>query len=92
MTKLRYLLIAVLVLVLGGIVIAQRPARDISGKRHPHLAAAQRMSRQAWQQVVDAQQANEWDMQGHAQRAKDLLDQANNELKQAAGAANRNRH
>ncbi len=76
MTKLRYLLIAVLVLVLGGIVIAQRPARDISGRRHPHLAAAQRMSRQAWQQVVDAQQANEWDMQGHAQRAKDLLDHA----------------
>jgi hypothetical protein len=40
--------------------------------------------------VVDAQQANEWDMQGHAQKAKELLDQANNELKMAAQAANRN--
>jgi len=29
-------------------------------------------------------------MQGHAQKAKDLLDQANNELKAAAQAANRN--
>ena len=37
-----------------------------------------------------AQQANEWDMQGHAQKAKDLLDQVNNELKAAAQAANKN--
>jgi hypothetical protein len=28
-------------------------------------------------------------MQGHAQKAKDLLDQVNNELKQAAAAANK---
>jgi hypothetical protein len=33
----------------------------------------------------------EYGRQGHAQKAKDLLDQANNELKQAAGAANRNK-
>lgn len=39
---------------------------------------------------MDAQKANEWDMQGHAQKAKDLLDQANSELKLAAQAANRN--
>lgn len=70
--------------------MAQRPVRNVSGARHPNLAAAQRLSRQAWQRVVDAQQANEWDMQGHAQKAKDLLDQANNELKMAAQAANRN--
>jgi hypothetical protein len=30
-------------------------------------------------------------MQGHAQKAKELLDQANRELKQAAEAANRNK-
>jgi hypothetical protein len=29
-------------------------------------------------------------MDGHATKAKDLLDQANNELKQAAQAANHN--
>lgn len=29
-------------------------------------------------------------MAGHAQKAKELLDQANNELKQAARAANKN--
>ena len=70
--------------------IAQKPERNISGERHPNLAAAQRLSRQAWERVVTAQKANEWDMDGHAQKAKDLLDQVNNELKLAARAANRN--
>jgi hypothetical protein len=40
---------------------------------------------------VAAQEANEFDMQGHAQKAKNLLDEANKELKLAAEAANRNR-
>ena len=44
---------------------AQKPDKDISAKRHPNLAAAQRLSRQAWEKVVAAQQANEWDMNGH---------------------------
>ncbi len=70
---------------------AQGPARNVSGGRHPNLAAAQRLSHQAYEKIIAAQQANEWDMAGHAQRAKDLLDQANNELKQAAEAANRGR-
>lgn len=78
-------------LVAGGLAIAQRPRENVSPGRHPNLAAAQRLSRQAWQRVVDAQKANEWDMQGHAQKAKDLLDQASNELKLAAETANRNR-
>ena len=77
-------------LLIAGVALAQRPVRNVSGARHPNIAAAQRLSRQAWQRVVDAQKANEWDMQGHAQKAKDLLDQANNELKMAAQAANRN--
>ena len=77
-------------LVLGGLAVAQMPKKNISAGRHPNLAAAQRLSRQAWQRVVDAQQANEWDMAGHAQKAKNLLDEVNNELKLAAEAANRN--
>jgi len=78
-------------LIIGGIAIAQPPKKDISGARHPNLAAAQRLSAQAFEKIVAAQEANEWDMQGHAQKAKNLLEQANNELKQAAEAANRNR-
>ena len=32
------------------------------------------------------QKINEWDMEGHAQKAKELLDQVNNELKLVAEA------
>ena len=76
-------------LLIGGVAIAQRPKENISPARHPNLAAAQRLSQQAWEKIVAAQEANEWDLQGHAQRAKNLLDQVNNELKQAAEASNR---
>ena len=78
-------------LLLGTAALAQRPKENISGARHPNLAAAQRLSEQAWQRIVAAQEANEFDMQRHAQKAKNLLDEANKELKLAAEAANRNR-
>ncbi len=91
MTKLPLLLVILgSLLLIGGLAIAQGPARNVNGARHPNLAAAQRLSHQAFEKVVAAQQANEWDLDGHAQKAKDLLDQANNELKAAAQAANRN--
>lgn len=83
--------VAVLAALAAGAAFAQKPAQDISHKKHPNLAAAQRLTDQAWQKIVAAQQANEFDMQGHAQKAKELLDQANNELKQAALAANQAR-
>jgi hypothetical protein len=67
---------------------AQKPEKDISHKRHPNMAAAQRLSAQAFQKITDAQQANEWDLAGHAKRAKELLDEANAELKKAAEVAN----
>ena len=90
MIKTRFLgAVLGITLLAGGLAIAQPPKRNVSGARHPNLAAAQRLSQQAWQKVVDAQQANEWDMQGHAQKAKELLDQVNNQLKMAAEAANK---
>jgi hypothetical protein len=51
----------------------------------------QRLSQQAFERVVEAQRVNQWDMGGHAQKAKNLLEQANVELKEAAMAANRNK-
>jgi hypothetical protein len=84
-----FLKLAGLLLLLGGLALAQLPKANVSGGRHPNLAAAQRLSQQAWQRIVAAQEANEFDMQGHAQKAKNLLDEANKELKMAAGAANR---
>ncbi len=77
-------------LIAGGLALAQRPKQDVSPGRHPNIAAAQRLSEQAYQKLIAAQEANEWDMQGHAQKAKNLLSEANNEMKQAAEAANRN--
>jgi hypothetical protein len=77
-------------LVYGGTALAQKPVRDISAARHPNLAAAQRFTDQAFNKIVAAQAANEWDLDGHAAKAKELLDQANQELKLAAEASNRN--
>jgi hypothetical protein len=57
--------------------------------RHPNLAAAQGFIDQAIGKVDEAQRANEYDMGGHAARAKELLMQANHEIKEAARAANR---
>jgi hypothetical protein len=74
----------------GGIVAFNQPAKNVNPNRHPNLAAAQRLTAQAFEKITAAQQANEWDMEGHAAKAKDLLDQANKELKQAAEAANKN--
>lgn len=77
-------------LTIGAVALAQ-PKRNVSAAAHPNIAAAQRLSQQAYNKIVAAQQANEWDMQGHAQKAKELLDQVNNELRQAATAANKNK-
>jgi len=77
-------------LVCAGLAVAQKPVDNVSGKKHANLAAAQRLSTEAFEKVSAAQQANEWDMDGHAAKAKELLEQANRELKQAAEAANKN--
>ena len=82
------LIVTGLMLLAGTLAIADPPAKDVSKEKHPNIAAAQRLSHQAWERIVDAQKANEWDMNGHAQKAKDLLDQANAELKLAAEVAN----
>lgn len=75
-------------LLLSSLALYAAPARNVSPARHPNLAAAQRLARQAYDKVSAAQRANEWDMGGHAAKAKELLDQVNNELKAAAEAAN----
>ena len=75
-------------LILASLAVAQ-PKANVSAGKHPNLAAAQRFSQQAYAKIVAAQEANEWDMQGHAQKAKGLLDQVNSELKLAAEAANK---
>jgi len=77
-------------LVCTGLAVAQKPVDNVSGKKHPNLAAAQRLSTEAYEKIKTAQEANEWDMNGHAAKAKELLEQVNNQLKLAAEAANKN--
>lgn len=90
--------ILVMGLLGGSLVYAQAPQKpmkppvqDINSKSHPNLAAAQRLCDQAFKKLSDAQQANEFDMDGHASKAKELLDQASQQLHQAAVTANKNR-
>jgi hypothetical protein len=78
------------VFLCGVALLAQAPPkRDVGAGRHPNLAAAQRLCDQAFMRIADAQKANEFDLGGHAAKAKELLDQASREIKLAAEAANR---
>ena len=85
-TFVRLLLAVVLVLV--GIALAQKPVENINPNNHPNLAAAQHLCAESYEKIVAAQKANNYDMQGHAEKAKQLLIQVNQELKMAAEAAN----
>lgn len=71
-------------------VYAEEPVLNVNPRRHPDIAAAQKLSQQAYEKISRAQRANRYDMEGHAQNAKVLLEQVNDELKLAAQAANRN--
>jgi hypothetical protein len=91
---MRKIMLSVIVSALmfsGNATFAKEPVENVNPKRHPNLAAAQKLSRQAYDMIVVAQKANEWDMNGHAQKAKELLEKVNEELKLAAEAANKNR-
>lgn len=75
-------------MLLCGATLAQEPVQDISPRVHPNLAAAQRDVVEANAAIATAQKDNHYDMKGHAERARQLLVEVNNELKAAAEAAN----
>ena len=72
-------------LLLCGATLAQEPVVDIN----PNLAAAQRHVVEANRAIAESQRENKWDMHGHAEKARQLLVEVNNELKAAAETANR---
>jgi hypothetical protein len=72
------------VMIFGAAVLAQVPPENIDPARHPDLAEAQHHIQQAVAKIDQAQRANRDQLGGHAQKAKDLLDQADHELKAAA--------
>ena len=69
------------------VVYQQAPVVNI-GARHGNLRNAQIDIVQAYQKIESAQQANDGQLGGHAQRAKELLIQADAELRMAANVAN----
>jgi hypothetical protein len=77
------------VLLFCALTAGQEPVVDIDQKIHPNLYEAQRLVVQANHYVEEAQKDNRYDMRGHAERARQLLAQVNQELKAAAEAANR---
>jgi hypothetical protein len=85
--KLRSLYIVaalVIALVFMGATFAQHPEMNIDPARHPNLAAAQHHIGEAMEKVREAQKANKDEMGGHAEKALELLSQADHELKEGA--------
>lgn len=70
-------------------VFAQpEPAENVLASRHQYLAKAQVLARQTFDQLTAAQKYNKYDMKGHAEKAKELLDQVSKEIRLATDAAN----
>jgi len=96
MTKKALLLCLVLCasFVLGAVLFAQQPQQGPPpvnvGKRHGNMRAAQEFIQQAWIKVDSAQQDNNYNLGGHAARAKELLAAASDEIKLSAETANSN--
>lgn len=82
-------LLAAAVTMAAFAVSAQVPVQNVDPARHGNLAAAQQLVVQAFQRLSDAQYANDNQLGGHVARAKELLREANNEIKLAVEAANR---
>jgi hypothetical protein len=59
------------------------------GERHGNMRRAQESLVAAYQAISDAQAANDGQLGGHAARAKDLITQADYEIRQAANVSNR---
>jgi len=77
-----------LALLCGTVIVAQEPVVNVDKGRHPNIAEAQRLVAQANNYIATAQKDNRYDMHNHASKARQLLVQANEELKLAAEDAN----
>jgi hypothetical protein len=73
-----------------GCATAQAPIVDI-GQRHGNLRDAQQLIVQAYAVIDRAQYDNHSQLGGHAAHAKELLSQADEELRLAADVANERR-
>jgi len=82
MTKLRVAFVACLVSLPLGVWAGG------AMKHHPNLEAARSALNTAEEKITAAQKANEYDLGGHAAKAKDAIVLAKEELRLAAETAN----
>lgn len=82
MSKLRVALITALVSLPLGVFAGG------GLKGHPNMQAAAKALDTAYEKITAAQKANEYDLGGHAAKAKDAIQLAKDELKLAAEASN----
>jgi cellobiose-specific phosphotransferase system component IIA len=80
-------LAAAAIVFVAGTAAAQVPAQNIDPARHGNLAAAQSLVLNAYDKVSNAQDANNHELGGHADRAKQLMREANDEMRLAASVA-----
>ncbi len=85
MSKLRTVLITAAIALPIGALAGGAVAK------HPNLSAADKALATAWEKITAAQKANEFDMEGHAAKAKDAIKLAVDEIKLAAEAATKNK-
>ncbi len=64
-------------------MIAARAQIEIGNLGHPNLMQAQRLAEQAHNSILAAQRAHEWDKDGYAANAENLVEQAIGELREA---------
>ena len=64
-------------------------ASPLNGAAHPNLDAATGALLNAFDKVTAAQKANEWDLGGHAAKAKEAIATAQSELKLAAESSDK---
>jgi hypothetical protein len=85
MSKMKTILLtAAIVFPIG--VLTAGPMRG-----HPNLEAARNDLNKAWDHISAAQSSNEYDMGGHASKAKEMIGNAKEELRMAAETANEHR-
>jgi hypothetical protein len=79
------------VFALSAVLFAQQEPRVTVGEKHGNMRAAQEYIQQVWRKVDEAQKDNNYNLGGHAGRAKELLAQASEEIKLSAEDANSHR-
>jgi hypothetical protein len=67
-------------LIFVALIAAQARKKDITAERVLNLAQANRLLRQALVKIADVEGANEVDVRGHAEKAKELLGESAQEL------------